>query len=180
MPLDRIQSTVLDDILTGYGGVLAGLQSLEDWREESKTLLTIAHAAAYMDGTGVRELSAVGRQYVNSLLANELVYFDAFVDAIVSDDLDEATVQRRLTMYTDKLAATNAAGRYAIWQLPAQPRDGRTQCLSNCGCSWRVEVLSVEELDADAYWQIGKTESCPDCLSNAARWNPLQIRGGNY
>ena len=61
--------------------------------------------------------------------------------------------------------------------LPAMPRDGTSQCLSNCGCAWEIAELDGDG-NYDCTWQLGKTENCQTCRQRAADWSPLQIRDG--
>lgn len=49
---------------------------------------------------------------------------------------------------------------------------------SNCGCSWRIEVVDDEAGDYDAYWERSKDDSCATCLEREAQWSPVRIRGG--
>lgn len=63
--------------------------------------------------------------------------------------------------------------------LPAQPGDGTTQCYTNCQCSWNFVPVDVGQGDWDAYWQMGAAEHCDTCISRAAAWAPLKIRGGD-
>jgi len=67
--------------------------------------------------------------------------------------------------------------------LPAQPRDGTTLCLTNCQCRWRV----VRDKDSEtprwlAYWTLSPVEHCATCKCRARRWNPLTLTflGGRW
>jgi hypothetical protein len=57
--------------------------------------------------------------------------------------------------------------------LPAEPRDGTTECRMNCMCRWEIQKKS--NVEYWAFWRISPVENCDTCLCRAARWNPLKI-----
>lgn len=64
-------------------------------------------------------------------------------------------------------------------QLPYQPADGGTACLTRCNCDW--EYVPVQEDDQligwDCYWRLGASEKhCADCLIRANESAPFRIR----
>lgn len=48
---------------------------------------------------------------------------------------------------------------------------------TNCACSWEFDDVEEngEIVAVDAFWVLGAAEHCPDCLDNAAKWNPLRV-----
>lgn len=91
--------------------------------------------------------------------------------------------QTRAAMYVDRLfgfyqevygAAT--ATVKGVPALPAYPKDGTTQCLTNCKCKWRLEYVKGRFgaiTEVRAFWVLSPVENCPTCLCRATRWNPL-------
>lgn len=53
---------------------------------------------------------------------------------------------------------------------------------TSCRCSWRFEELHDDEgnvIGWNCYWEmINDKGTCPDCIENAAKWNPLSIAVG--
>jgi hypothetical protein len=86
----------------------------------------------------------------------------------------------RAQMYAQSLetvyqrAYMAAKGQAVGWpDLPAYPRDGSTQCHTNCQCSWRIERKSEQEYHAT--WTLHPADHCDDCVGRAKNWNPLRI-----
>lgn len=185
MPDTPLITTVAADLRASLDGLESGMQSVDDWHEETVTLISVGHTAAYMDGSGkaYADLSNEDLATIQARVQGELAYLDAFADVIQagseSGQLDWDKWRARAASYAKALKATESAGKTALWRLPAQPGQD-SPCLSSCQCVWDVQVLSEEELNADAFWRLGGAEHCPTCTQRAARWNPLQIRGGQY
>lgn len=99
-----------------------------------------------------------------------------------SANLHEAQIAARSRMYVrsarEAYERANARTRGAP-ELPAYPGDGSTVCLTNCACHWELEPVEDEAtgeiVEWEAYWTLGMTEHCPDCLERAEMWNPLRI-----
>lgn len=87
----------------------------------------------------------------------------------------------RARMYAESLMglyrqAWEAAQRAdtGLPKLPAEPRDGSTQCLMFCLCHWEIKKVSTEEYDC--FWRLTPAENCPNCLCRSVKWNPLKYR----
>lgn len=59
-------------------------------------------------------------------------------------------------------------------ELPAYPRDGSTQCRTNCNCYWEGPIKKADD-EYWVYWRLRPGESCDDCLRRAVVWKPLKI-----
>lgn len=172
--LRRILAGALDDI-TALMAVRDRFTTAQFQKEMSRILIT-AHFAAYLAGSGARTLSPYADQLLGQIIREQLNYLARFAEQL--DGLSDAQATARAALYAGSLKGTYNHGRYGIWRLPAQPGDGRSECLSNCRCIWELDVLDEENLDCDAYWIAAASESCPTCQERAATWAPLQIRGG--
>lgn len=87
----------------------------------------------------------------------------------------------RARMYAESLMglyrqAWEAAQREqtGLPKLPAEPRDGSTDCLMFCLCHWEIKKVSGTEYNC--FWRLTPAEHCDNCLCRAVRWNPLKIR----
>lgn len=86
----------------------------------------------------------------------------------------------RATLYAQSLetvyqkAYMSAKGQaHGLPDLPAYPRDGSTQCHTNCQCAWAIVKKSDQEYHAT--WQLRPADHCDDCVERSINWNPLRI-----
>lgn len=171
-PLRRLISSTYADI--------AALMAVRDrftsqqWQREMRTILVRSHLAAYFAGNGGRDLSAYADRALGAAIQQQLDYLAGF--AAVLDDLSDAQATARALQYTGALKASYSQGKYEVWELPFQPSEG-SECGNNCRCIWRLDVIDLEELNADAYWVLSGSESCPTCDARAND-SPYRIRGG--
>lgn len=117
------------------------------------------------DNMTPREWGRVGRQ-----LRDDYGYLSGFAQDIADGKVSEAEALRRIGMYG------NATGS-SYWQewirqqegegwnnLPALtqvPRDGKTDCLTNCKCD-------LDRRDDGIWWLLRPAEHCDDCKALAA------------
>lgn len=149
-----------------------------EWERQAGRVIVERHAAAYFAGQGSTALSARADRELGLIYQRELAALAGFGDALEAGRLSPAQAQARATLYSGALKATHSRGETALWRLPFHPADGATACRTNCRCSWRIVVLDLEELDADAFYELGAAEHCADCKARAQRASPLRIRGG--
>lgn len=147
------------------------------WRDSMAAMLAQGHTAAYMSGQESAELAASDQRRLLRDLQAQLGFLDNFTAEIQKAAEFQKGWNARARMYADAVGASYYAGKFKMWALPALPRDGSTQCLSRCNCSWDVQELEGEG-NADAYWRLGPSESCQQCLERAQQWAPIQFRGG--
>ena len=170
------------DVVTALGSQVAtGGLRVENWHALMRQAVKNQYVNQYMLGRGgigqmtQRDWGIVGRQ-----LRDQYHYLDRFAAEIATGELSEAQINARARMYIN--AAHEAYERakceaYGMPPLPAYPADGQTQCLSNCRCEWVVDELRIMGvlIGWDAMWKLNPAEHCPDCLANAALWDPLLV-----
>jgi hypothetical protein len=113
-------------------------------------------------------------------LKKQYKYADGFALKLAAGAYRQSEVGKvidRMNRYLPPSQQANDRGELAATypglKLPAQPKDGSTECSFGDGCSWRI----VEESDRWlAYWELGPTEHCPTCLWRSQNWNPLIIK----
>jgi hypothetical protein len=150
--------------------------SHQEWVLGARQQIKWQFVSQYMLGRGGRAAmtqSDWGR--VGAMLQTQYRFLQGFEQALINGELTEAQARNRLRMYIQ--AATQAhekglATAKGAPDLPQYPGDGNTVCLSKCGCHWELELGDDEWL---ATWTLGAKEHCPDCLENAAKWNPLRV-----
>lgn len=140
----EIKNTFIDQYVLGKGG--RGNMTQADW-------------------------GAVGR-----MVRDQYMYANDFARDIAGGTLSQAQIAQRAGLYFESSTQAFEQGRsagYGVPTLPQYPADGRTQCRSNCKCSWQIK-------DADDSWECtwklnASAETCEGCLANASRWAPLVI-----
>ena len=155
-----------------------GAITLAQWRERMEILIERYHTIAMTMGTG-EALTALQIQSVQNQVELQTVFLDRFRDEM-AERPDYFPVWRA-RMYTLAPLIPYQEGKIIkeigrMLPLPAMPKQG-TQCLTNCGCKWRIVAIDEEAGDYDAYWERSKIDSCQTCLIREELWYPVQIRG---
>ena len=116
---------------------------------------------------------------VGRMVRDQYQYLDGFASDIASGRYTENGVAARARMYAESSSQAfergNAVSR-GMPDLPAYPGDGKTQCLSNCKCSW---VIKETDTAWECTWKLNPAEHCEDCIANSERWAPLIISKAN-
>ena len=179
MKQDDALSRLLDELLTEIDvhnlGIATGRMTVDDWQREMAKTILAGQYAAYFTGRGTREVSPEADERIKRRAGEQIEYLNRFADEVDANGWQDKYAARA-QMYAGSVKAMYSEARYFEWPLPFQPAEG-TECLTNCRCSWRVNVLDFEELDADATWQLSDAEHCPTCVARAIG-NPYRIRGG--
>lgn len=86
----------------------------------------------------------------------------------------------RAVLYAKSTQAAFWQGKLPV-KLPQVPRDGQTQCRTNCKCRLKIK----NEYDDDGnlvavlvWWKLSPAEHCDDCLTLARTWNPRRFEVG--
>lgn len=169
-------AALIERLDTFNEGLLAGQLTPVQWHNEVARELFAHYLAAYSAAANIAPNAAM--QQIKAPVADQVAYLGKFTSDIEAGRYDQSpdALRARLLMYAGALKSAASRGRYAAWPLPYWPAEG-TQCHTNCGCAWRVDVLSLEDLNADAYWQRAKDDSCTTCKTREQR-NPYTIREG--
>jgi len=180
MPVpDRIAALLAREIAAVTQALVSG-GSVDRWERQMIDVIARGHTAAAIAGAaerlGVaagskllneRNLSRVERQQIKASVAGQLPYLRQFAADVATGRLSDAQIAARAGLYAGAVRATWGSARWAGVDLPAMPGDGSTECLTQCGCSWAPR-------DDGYYWERGKNDSCPTCLSREAQWRPYR------
>jgi hypothetical protein len=128
-----------------------------------------------MTGQGSEELDADGQKQVLRMVTEQLTFLDRFAVEVQGAAEFQRGWNSRAAMYVESIGQSFYRGQFRMWPLPSVPRDGSTQCLSRCNCSWEIDELEGEG-NADCYWRMGPSEHCQSCQERARQWSPLRIR----
>lgn len=151
---------------------------IREYHTIMEELLTRYHLAAYMVGAGTQTVTGLARERVTAAVAGQLAYLEVFIDEIRDADTGDMGWSARARMYGESIGESYWAGKTRGLPLPSLPKDGTTQCLTNCKCRWDVKTIDEGKRDYDAYWKMSKAEHCQTCTQRAQEWNPIRIRNG--
>lgn len=172
---------IIDAIAADVDELMSDLEAEEItaavWQDRMAATLARGHLAAYMAGQESSEITAASRKRLLKDVSVQLGFLDNFTVEIQAAAEFQKGWNARAAMYAEQTGASYYSGTFKMWALPAMPRDGSTQCLSRCNCSWDVQELDGEG-NADAYWRLGPSESCQQCIERAQQWSPLRFRSG--
>lgn len=176
-PPDRIAALLARDIAAITRELLDG-GTVANWERRMLDAIARGHAAAAIAGTaerlGVaagskllneRNLSRTERDEIKRAVAGQMPYLRGFAADVAAGRLSDAQIAARAGLYAGATRATWGKARWSGAGLPAMPGDGSSECLTQCGCAWAYR-------DGAYYWERGKNDSCPTCISREARWRP--------
>lgn len=176
----ELRDTYIERSMGGVNNLASRISTgdinVQQWVLEMRTAIKDAYISEYMlarGGIDAMTQSDWGR--LGQMIRGQYGYLQNFATDIQNGKLSVEQVAMRARMYMD--SATQAyekanAISHGLPGLPAYPGDGQTVCRANCKCEWRYEETETEWL---CFWDLGDAEHCPDCESNASRWNPLVI-----
>lgn len=174
--LRRIVVRLLARISVAMDGLAEGDLSPAQWAGALARHIADGHVAAMRAG-GVDPASRAGQAYLTRSIATQLHFLRGFEAVVEAADVYERGWNARAAMYAQSVGAPYWAGKTRLLPLPALPKDGTTQCRTNCGCAWEIVELAGDG-NYDCYWRRAKDDSCGTCLAREAAWSPLQIRDG--
>lgn len=178
---DRIAALLARDIADATRALVAG-GTVEVWERAMIEAIARGHTTAAIAGEaergiigrgraalakwfGERVLPREARDTIKAAVVGQLPYLRQFAAAIAAGRLSDAQIAARAGLYAGAVCATWGSARWAGAGLPAMPGDGSTECLTQCGCAWAFR-------DDGYYWERGKNDSCPTCISREAQWRP--------
>jgi hypothetical protein len=153
--------------------------SVSTWRNAFAREMKALHQQALAAGDPTINNDRRATTYIDQVMEAQLGFLDKWtVEIQAAPEFDEGWVARS-ALYALSVKQDYWTGVTHFLPLPAMPGDGTSQCLGNCGCRWDIVWLDEAHMDADAYWRLGKSDTCQTCKIRAADWAPLQIRAGD-
>ncbi|MBK9711553.1 MAG: hypothetical protein IPO81_09555 [Kouleothrix sp.] len=156
-------------------GLAAGLLDPSAWQADMARALIEHHIAAFLISHPDRTLTPDDWKTIKFAVGEQIDRLNRFADTIEAEGWSER-MRARAQLYPGSLKQTYSAGRWVEWDLPCHPGDGGTECNVGCKCSWRVDVIDVEQGLADAYWVRHIEDSCQGCLSRESLYSPYRIQ----
>jgi hypothetical protein len=153
-----------------------GKFGLGRWQRDMREAIRTSFIDQYVLARGGRNMmTPADWGKIGQMVKGQNTFLRGFAADLYAGDLSAAQAQVRAAMYAGASKAAYEKGNaenLGTPDLPAYPGDGSTVCKSNCACSW--EIVSTET-GWDCTWSLGAAEHCPDCVDNAANWNPLHV-----
>jgi hypothetical protein len=172
---DQFTDAVRDEARRLTAELPNGQEALGPWMLKMRDLVKQVYTDQYALARGGRknmDQSDWGR--LGQMIRAQYGYLQNFAEDMATGKLTAGQMEARAALFANSGTQAYEEGKAANYglDLPAQPCDGSTQCVSNCKCSW-----SIEELDDrwEATWELGEADHCQDCLERANTWNPLVI-----
>jgi len=155
--------------------LLHGTLSLEDWHSQMQDAIRTSFLQQAIAGSDT-PLSMDELKDLQDKILDQYKYLDKF-----AQDIEDAVVEEgaSLDFITSRSALYAKSSESVYWDqaidldLPAMPRDGSTECLSNCQCNWNLEYDGQGNVNAT--WELGEADHCPTCVDRSETWNPLVI-----
>lgn len=155
--------------------------TLNTWLSLMAIEVRTLHTSAAVAGVGgFGNLDTDDIQRIETAVQTQLVYLRAWGRQLAAnEDYDERQMKVRASLYGGASNQTFSKAQvksYGVPDLPFYPAE-RTDCRTNCGCSWNIQPLEGEG-NFDCYWRLGKTDNCKTCIARERRASPLRVRGG--
>lgn len=152
----------------------AGEVDAAAWEAKMRDTVRTTYVDQYVAGHGGRgSMTPSDWGKVGSMTREQYKYLGAFAGQV--EGMSEAQIAARAQLY---VASSNQAYEVGVQRgmgmpdLPAQPGDGDSECMSNCHCHW--EITETDD-GWDCRWVLGEAEHCPTCEERAGEWNPLHV-----
>jgi hypothetical protein len=105
------------------------------------------------------------------VLKGQYKYLHGFAQYVEEnkDTVSLKAIQARARMYGNAGAFSSVvvqAGDVISKKLPWLPKDGSTECLVNCKCFWKLDVVEIEGswVDVQCVWHLRPAEHCETCV----------------
>lgn len=174
----KLIAMMLLDVRKLMAALESGGMTVAAWQKKFSQYLAQYHAAEYVVGQRDRHVGAADKRYLGQTVEAQLGFLDKFATEIQNAAAYQKGWNSRAAMYAQGIGQSYWKGKTKMLPLPAMPRDGTSQCLTNCTCSW--EIIELEgDGNYDCYWRLGASERhCQTCPTRARDWAPLRIRDG--
>ncbi len=151
--------------------VFTGDISIADWELSMRALVKEMHTSAAAIGKGGwDQMSFQEWGRLGTPVREQYKWLNKFAQDIADrvDDISLGTIRARARMYgraAGYVAELMQASKEIISQLPWLPKDGSTECLTNCKCAWLLKIIKKTKVSQTvrAVWRMMEAEHCRDC-----------------
>lgn len=155
---------------------------LAQWQDAMKTELRTAYKEQFVVGKGGDKRGIAAKEYLKlgPELKKQYRYLNRFARAIEA----AAEQGKPLDFVVARSVLYAKSSQAMFWKtaipvdLPQTPRDGQTQCKTNCRCYLTFDYERDESgviIAVLVYWRLTPAEHCDDCKKLAREWNPKRF-----
>jgi hypothetical protein len=153
--------------------MFTGDVTLGSWEEAMKKMIRELHTSTAAIGKGGwDQMTPADWGRLGPVLKGQYKYLHGFAQYVEEnkDTVSLKAIQARARMYGNAGAFSSVvvqAGDVISKKLPWLPKDGSTECLVNCKCFWKLDVVGTEGdwVDVQAVWHLRPAEHCKTCVS---------------
>lgn len=176
---DKVLSYLKDDIEKLTQRMMDGDISLGEWQSLMKDELRLFNSAQLLVGAGgdPSKVTRADRLRLGPEMKRQYSHLSQFAKDIASGKTTGGGILSRAAMYANSTQASFWRKAMPV-KLPAVPKDGTTDCRTNCLCRWRIEYEYNDAGDIVAvlaYWEMAEAEHCETCKDRSEMWYPLRI-----
>lgn len=150
-----------------------------------RTLVKELHTGCAAIGRGGWDkMSYTDWGHTGPIIKKQYQWLHGFAEAIQEqkDTISLAAIKARAHLYGQAGGYTAnfmQAGDIAS-QLPWIPRDGSTECLNGCKCSWELTRIGSENGNhiIQAVWTLHPAEHCGDCVARQGHVEIVRVPFG--
>lgn len=172
-----------DTIDTLSQQVYTGEISIGQWQEAMKTEIRMLHnSSAAIGKGGWTNMTSRDWGRLGPRIKEQYRYLQGFAEHIDAkrDTISLRQIVARAKLYGEAAVGTTIAIQAGFWfsdHLPWMPRDGSTNCLVRCHCSWALQVTKTTKSyqTVKASWRLGVAEHCDTCVGRAGHVEVLQV-----
>lgn len=186
--IDIFNNTVSDLSEQMYNGQI----SLGQWEEAMKAEIRSLHTSTAVIGKGAwGDMTQSDWGRIGQQVRQQYRYLHNFADTVAEkrDTLSLRAIQARAQLYgnaSKNTAAVAQAGEFAggtrrqpgrFKGLPWMPGDGSTECLVNCKCHWKLDVVDTTKdwKLVQCVWTLTPAEHCNDCLDRRGHTEIIKV-----
>ena len=173
----------ISEIRKATDSLASGGLSVEAWYDQMADILYAYHLAGWYVGQGTDD-DPTDEQMdrIAAVVAEQLDYLDNFRNDLLKEDDDTLApaYRNRAEMYGRATVVSLWMGKAGQFRLPAYPRDGSTDCVVGCNCTWIFGDIDLEVGNMDVTWRLGASDHCTQCQARAKAWKPFKIRGWEW
>ena len=164
-----------------------GNVSLGQWQESMKQLIRECHTStAAIGGGGWDEMTWAQWGRLGTPLREQYRWLQGFTEFIAEnrEDISLRAIQARARLYGEGAGGSTVlmqAGPALESLLPWVPKDGQSECLNRCHCTWLLDVTGKQpdgSQEVQAIWVLGAAEHCDTCVGRDGHVEMLIVPAG--
>lgn len=178
--MQRFETRYKQDIKVISDRLSNGEVNVQRWVMDMRRAIKDAYVVQYTMGKGgMGNMTQSDWGRIGGLLKGQYQYLNNFAGDIANGELSPKQIVARANLYIDSSTQAFERGKassHGLYNLPAYPGDGTTECMANCRCYWHI-VKDGTTLTAS--WVMSNAEHCETCRVRSVTWSNLVFEGVN-